>query len=310
MFYIIVTLIVIILVYRFFYKMPKERMKVWIVANRLAFAYKYGHENDDKLDDEKNAKWRELLGILPDSIAKDLEKSTYKFKLVVKYLIIEQMFNEGDFRTLLPDVVLKNYNLFLECAFIKKALVNGKIEAFGITNRENGVEFISALDQISSAVDNNFPDNSTTTHQMELNPDEIILPILFPILRKNFPEETVTALENDKMLIYGTPYYGYLFLLHKWNFLNLNDTGFQNASLKEKQRHLIFDRGAGNDSTYSEEEIKIITNENIDNSDEAILAIVKHELFYDNTLFTKEQNELNWQKFMEIKPELKKTYLG
>ena len=144
---------------------------------------------------------------------------------------------------------------------------------------------------------------------MNWNPDSIILPILFPILEKNFPNEVIIALKKDIKLLYGTAYYSYLFLLHKWDFLNRNNAEFKQRSLEEKQRHLIFDRGAGNDTAYSKEGIKKITSKSVKTTDEAILAIIHHEQVNQEAMFDKSEQELSWKKFIKIKPALKQAYL-
>lgn len=135
------------------------------------------------------------------------------------------------------------------------------------------------------------------------NPDEIILPVLLPILKKNFPEEVVFIFKENINLLYGTPYYAYAFLLLKWGILSTR-SDFYSKTLREKQRHLIFDRGAGNDTRFSPKEIEEIMNKDVENAVEAILEIVKFEQFEEDNHFGGDIEE-SWIKFMNIAPEIK-----
>jgi len=83
---------------------------------------------------------------------------------------------------------------------------------------------------------------------------------------------------------------------------------FKKASLKEKQRHILFDRGAGSDTAFSSKEIKKIMDKKVKNSNEAILEIVKHEQLETEGLFGANK-ELSWKKFIKIAPDIKRDYL-
>jgi len=135
------------------------------------------------------------------------------------------------------------------------------------------------------------------------NPDEIILPVLFPIVKKNFPEEVVVLFKENINLSYGTPYYAYAFLLLKWGILSTH-SNFYSKTLREKQRHLIFDRGAGNDTRFSSKEIEKIMDKDVENADEAILEIVEFEQFEEDNHFGGDIEE-SWIKFMSSVPEIR-----
>lgn len=129
--------------------------------------------------------------------------------------------------------------------------------------------------------------------------------ILLPVLEKHYPQNVLEVLKSDDFVLGGTPYFAYLFLLQKYDYLNCN-TEFKGMSFQKKLEHLIIDRGAGNDTAFSTQEKESMLKASLNNHNDVILTIINCE---QSTTEGSYGYPWNLKDFLGIALEIEKAYL-
>lgn len=129
--------------------------------------------------------------------------------------------------------------------------------------------------------------------------------ILFPVLERHYPKNALNILKTSDDLLYGTPYFAYIFMLQKYDYLTCN-SDFSKIPLKEKLEHLIIDRGAGNDTAFSLKEKEEMLSKSISDYNDVILSIIDCEQSRSDGSYG---YPWDLREFIDIAKEIEKAYL-
>lgn len=132
--------------------------------------------------------------------------------------------------------------------------------------------------------------------------------ILFSILEKHYSEEELSLYKELDSAIIGTPHFTYLSLLDKWFICNQN-VSFKRKKMKEKYEFFIRNRGAGNSSAYSKDEISLLLTKKIKDYRDIIINIIDYEFSNeDSNLSTSNYLQDTRPKFIKMIIEIEVAY--
>lgn len=132
--------------------------------------------------------------------------------------------------------------------------------------------------------------------------------ILFPVLEKFYPQNVLNIIRSDDDLLFGTPFFAYIFLLQKYHYLNHNSS-FRELTITKKLEYFIIDRGAGNDTAFSREEKESMLQIPVSNYNDIIFIIIDKENSSVQSNIGYPWELAKKKFFSEVAPAIEKAYL-